>query len=273
MAGRYLVTIGERAIRRSRRFPVDLPGVARSVHWQGALEVRITDLSAGGARVEGINLPIGSDVDLQFSPPRKSVPIDVRGFIVRSIDGAGVPTVGVAFRLVQPSMDVLVVTPRVKKIEGVPCVVVEDRLFLSGRLEERTIDWYTQDRQGNVWYFGESTAELDKRGHVTSTEGSWQAGRNGALPGIYMPANPRVGQSSRQELYKGHAEDHFRVLGLRAKVKVPYVSSTAALVTEEWTPLEPDVLDHKLYVRGIGNVLEHVKGPNERNALISVTHR
>ena len=110
VAGRYLVTIGERAIRRSRRFPVDLPGVARSVHWQGALEVRITDLSAGGARVEGINLPIGSDVDLQFSPPRKSVPIDVRGFIVRSIDGAGVPTVGVAFRLVQPSTDVLAST-------------------------------------------------------------------------------------------------------------------------------------------------------------------
>src|SRR6266536_243620 len=89
VARRFLVTIGERAIRRSRRFPVDLPGIARSAHWQGGLDVRVTDLSAGGARVEGINLPIGSDVDLQFSPPRKSVPIDVRGFIVRSIDGAG----------------------------------------------------------------------------------------------------------------------------------------------------------------------------------------
>jgi hypothetical protein len=110
VAGRYLVTIGERAIRRSRRFPVDLPGIARSAHWQGAIEVRVTDLSAGGARVEGIDLPIGSDVDLQFTPPRKSVPIDVRGFIVRAIDGAGLPTVGVAFRLVQPSMDVLAST-------------------------------------------------------------------------------------------------------------------------------------------------------------------
>jgi hypothetical protein len=110
VAGRYLVTIGERAIRRSRRFPVDLPGIARSAHWQGAIDVRVTDLSAGGARVEGIDLPIGSDVDLQFTPPRKSVPIDVRGFIVRAIDGAGLPTVGVAFRLVQPSMDVLAST-------------------------------------------------------------------------------------------------------------------------------------------------------------------
>src|SRR5207248_3416509 len=137
-----------------------------------------------------------------------------------------------------------------------PCVVVQDRLFLAGRLEERTTDWYTQDRQGNVWYFGESTAELDRRGRVTSTEGSWQAGRSGAVPGIYMPANPHVRQSGRQEFYKGHAEDHFRVLDLHASVRVPYVSSRAALLTEEWTPLEPGVLDHKLYVRGIGNVLE-----------------
>jgi hypothetical protein len=110
VAGRYLVTIGERAIRRSRRFPVNLPGIARSVHLQGAVEVRVTDLSAGGARVEGVDLPIGSDVDLQFTPPRKSTPIDVRGFIVRTIGDAGAPTVGVAFRLVQPSMDVLAST-------------------------------------------------------------------------------------------------------------------------------------------------------------------
>jgi hypothetical protein len=110
VAGRYLVTIGERAIRRSRRFPVNLPGIARGVHLQGAVEVRVTDLSAGGARVEGIDLPIGSDVDLQFTPPRKSGPIHVRGFIVRTIGGAGAPTVGVAFRLVQPSMDVLAST-------------------------------------------------------------------------------------------------------------------------------------------------------------------
>jgi hypothetical protein len=170
----------------------------------------------------------------------------------------------------KPSVDVVVVTPHVKTIDGAPCVVVEDRLFLAGRLEERTTDWYTQDARGNVWYFGESTAELDRNGHVTSTEGTWQAGRSGAVPGIFMPANPQVGQSGRQEFYKGHAEDHFRVLDLRAKVKVPGATSSRALLTEEWTPLEPGVLDHKLYVRGIGNVLEQsVKGPNERNELVS----
>lgn len=107
VAGRLLVTIGERAIRRSRRFAVDLPGVAQSAHLYGAMEVRITDLSTGGARVEGIELPVGSEVNLRFTPPSHSVPIDVLGFVVRTIGGAEPPSVGVAFRLVQPSMEVL----------------------------------------------------------------------------------------------------------------------------------------------------------------------
>lgn len=86
-----------------------------------------------------------------------------------------------------------------------------------------------------------------------------------------MPSHPRPGQSGRQEYYRGHAEDHFRVVALHATVHVPYTSSTAALLTEEWTPLEPGVLDHKFYVRGVGTVLEvTVKGGDERNALVSV---
>jgi len=171
----------------------------------------------------------------------------------------------------KPARDVLTVTHRTKKIDGVPCVVVEDRLYLRGRLGERTTDWYSQDKQGNVWYFGESTAELDKHGHVTSTEGTWEAGRDGAMPGIYMPARPKVGQAGRQEFYKGHAEDHFRVISLHATVRVPYASSSNALLTNEWTPLEPGVLDRKVYVRGVGTVLEQaVKGGAERAELIAV---
>ena len=164
--------------------------------------------------------------------------------------------------------DVVTVTHRTKKIDRARCVVVKDRLYLNGRLRERTIDWYTQDRRGNVWYYGEATAELDPRGRVTSTEGSWQAGQNGARPGIYMPAHPSVGRSGRQEFYKGHAEDHFQVLSLNARVKTPAAFSTHALLTEEWTPLEPDVLDHKYYVKGIGTVREQtVKGGDERLVL------
>src|ERR671934_236881 len=99
------------------------------------------------------------------------------------------------------------------------------------------------------------------------------AGVNGARAGLFMPAHPRVGQSALQEYYKGHAEDHFRVVSLSARVRTPAASSSHALLTKEWTPLEPGVLDHKVYVRGIGTVLEQtVKGGDERNVLISV-HR
>lgn len=148
---------------------------------------------------------------------------------------------------------------------------MRDLLYLSGRLEECTTDWYAQDRAGNVWYLGEATAELDRNGRVATREGSWVAGVGGARPGVYMPAAPAIGISGRQEYLKGHAEDHFRVVALHAHVATPKVTSTKALLTEEWTPLEPGVLDHKFYVRGVGTVLEQtVKGGDERNALVSV---
>jgi hypothetical protein len=168
------------------------------------------------------------------------------------------------------SRDVVTVTHQTKTIVGVPCVAVHDRLYLRGRLEERTTDWYSQDSKGNVWYFGENTAERDKQGHITNTSGTWRAGVGGAQPGIYMPAHPRVGQSGLQEYYKGQAEDHFKVVSLFGTVAGS--ESREGLLTEEWSPLEPGVLDHKMYVRGIGTVLEQTeKGGNERNELVSVT--
>jgi hypothetical protein len=171
----------------------------------------------------------------------------------------------------RPSREVLTVTHETKTIDGAACVVIQDRLYVDGHLGERTTDWYSQDKQGNVWYFGEETAELDENGHVTTTAGSWRAGVKGARAGIFMFARPRVGRSARQEFYRGQAEDHFQVLSLHASVKVPYVSSKQALLTKEWTPLEPGTVDHKLYVRGVGTVLEQtVRGGNERAALVSV---
>jgi hypothetical protein len=172
----------------------------------------------------------------------------------------------------EPSRDVLHVRRATKTIDGAACAVVSDRLYIRGRLAERTTDWYTQDAAGNVWYFGEDTAELDRSGHVTSTEGTWQAGRGGAKAGIFMPARPKLGETHRQEYYKGHAEDHFQVLSLASRVAVPAARSSHALLTKETTPLEPGVVDHKYYVRGIGTVLEQtIKGGDERNALVSVT--
>ena len=170
----------------------------------------------------------------------------------------------------EPSREVMTVTSRTKRIDGAPCVVVSDLLYLKGRLEERTTDFYRQDSKGNVWYFGENTAELDRQGHVKNRSGSWKAGVDGAKPGIFMFAHPRVGQSARQEYYKGQAEDHFQVLRANASVAVPFVSPRHALLTKEWTPLEPEVIDHKYYLRGIGTVLERTaRGPLERNELVS----
>ena len=168
--------------------------------------------------------------------------------------------------------DVVTVTSRTRTIEGVPCVAVRDRLYMSGRLEERTTDWYSQDSHRNVWYFGENTAELDAHGHVTSTEGTWRAGVAGAKPGLYIPGRPRLGQTALQEFLKGHAEDHFEIIGLFDTVAPRGKANT--LLTKEWTPLEPDVVDHKMYVRGIGTVLEQSqRGANERNELVQVTRR
>ena len=166
----------------------------------------------------------------------------------------------------------MTVTHRTRTIEGAPCVVVHDRLYLRGRLAERTTDWYSQDPRGNVWYFGENTVELDAHGDLTSTQGTWMAGVHGARPGIYMPASPHVGQSGRQEYYEGQAEDHHKVIGLFRTVTG--AGAKHVLLTKEWTPLEPGVIDHKMYAYGIGTVLEQTeRGPQERNELVAVTRR
>jgi hypothetical protein len=169
----------------------------------------------------------------------------------------------------EPSREVMIVTGRTETIDGAPCVAISDRLWLSGRLEERTTDWYTQDAKGNVWYFGERTAELDAKGRVKNTSGSWRAGVHGAKPGIFMFADPGPGRSARQEYLKGEAEDHFQVVSMDESVAVPFRKFPHTMLTKEWTPLEPGVLDHKYYARGIGTVLEQtVKGGDERNKLV-----
>jgi hypothetical protein len=169
----------------------------------------------------------------------------------------------------EPSREVMTVTHRTKTIDGARCVVVSDLLYIRGKLEERTEDYYTQDAKGNVWYFGENTAELDEQGNVKNTSGSWMAGVEGAKPGIFMFAHPRPGQSARQEYLKGEAEDHFQVVAIGVTAAVPFKAFKGAMLTKEWTPLEPRVIDHKYYARGIGTVLEQtVKGGDERNELV-----
>jgi hypothetical protein len=143
------------------------------------------------------------------------------------------------------------VTHQTKKAMGVECVVVDDRAWEGGQLIEKTYDWFAQDKEGSVWYFGEDTKEYED-GKITSTEGSWEAGVDGAKPGIVMPADPKVGESYRQEYYPGEAMDMARVLSLKASVTVPYGSFDEALETKEWTPLQPGFFEKKYYVRGVG---------------------
>jgi hypothetical protein len=169
----------------------------------------------------------------------------------------------------RPERDLVTVTGRTIAITGVRCRVVRDLVYVEGTLAERTQDYYAQDLAGNVWYFGEDTAELDRKGHVTTTEGTWRAGEAGAKPGILMPARPVIGRAYRQELYKGQAEDFARAIAVFRTVAG--ASASNALLTEEWSPLEPGVLDHKMYVRGVGNVLEQtVKGGEEHLELQSI---
>jgi hypothetical protein len=168
-----------------------------------------------------------------------------------------------------PTVDVVTVTRRTRVVDRVRTRVVADRLFANGRLIERTSDYYAQDACENVWYFGEDTAELDAHGHVVDTSGSFHAGIDGAQPGVFMPARPRVGQRFRQEWYEGEAEDTFVVRDLSAPVTVPAGHFRHALRTEESTVLEPGVRDVKFYVRGIGDVSEAaVRGPKERLELV-----
>jgi len=169
------------------------------------------------------------------------------------------------------ALDIVTARARTRLIDGVRTRIVEDRLYLAARLDERTRDYYAQDRCGNVWYFGEDTATLDAHGRVTSREGSFHAGVNGAQPGVFMQARPQRRRWFRQEWSPGQAEDAYRAVAYGRHAVVPAGSFRHALRTEERTALEPGVVDEKLYVRGIGTVLElALRGPREALRLVEV---
>ena len=140
---------------------------------------------------------------------------------------------------------------------GLRSRVIHDVVTEKGRVVEDTFDWYAQDDKGNVWYLGEDTKEYEEGG-VVSTEGSWEAGVGGALPGVIMPADPSVGLAYTQEHYAGEAEDKGRILRLGEHRTVPAGSYGDVLVTEDWTPLEPDVREQKSYAPGVGVVFEEL---------------
>jgi hypothetical protein len=165
------------------------------------------------------------------------------------------------------AVDTVVVTALTKVVAGVKCVVVEDSLSLAGVPAEHLLGYYAQDSQGNVWYFGEDTQELEN-GQVVGTEGSWRAGVDKAPPALFLEASPAVGDTFAHD----YTQNDFAVSSLADHVSVPFGSFDDALVTREWSPLEPSVEVRKYYVRGVGLVRDvAVKGPVEELFLVSVT--
>ncbi|MGP3984279.1 hypothetical protein [Streptomyces sp. KR80] len=196
---------------------------------------------------------------------------------VQKIDNPYMPLVpGTTFRYEgvgdegQKEEVVVQVTRQTKEILGVQNVVVRDIVREDGEVVEDTFDWYAQDRSGNVWYFGEDTKELEE-GKVVSTEGSWEAGKDGAEPGIVMEARPRVGDTYRQEYSEGEAEDMGEVLSLNERVTVRYGRFENVLKTKDFTPLEPDVVENKFYARNVGFIREvQVRGGKAQLELVEV---
>jgi hypothetical protein len=164
------------------------------------------------------------------------------------------------------------VTSQTKTILGVAATVVHDQVFLEGELTEDTFDWYAQDTEGNVWYLGEQSCEVEN-GQCGSTEGSWEAGVNGALPGVIMWADPAAhkGTTYQQEFLVGTAEDVAKVIGLNAKVDTPYGSFTGCLETMDWSTLANSSRERKFYCPGTGLVLELApSGGHERSELVGI---
>ena len=165
------------------------------------------------------------------------------------------------------------VLDRTRLVAGIRATVVRDVVTEQGRVVEDTFDWYAQDRRGNVWYLGEATRAYDEDGTI-STEGSWEAGVDGAEAGIQMWADPHVGRSYFQEYDAGNAEDVGEVLRTGVRVVSADKAYDDARLTMDSTPLEKDVTELKFYAPGVGTVLTLDVSPAEgRTELVRVTHR
>ena len=171
-----------------------------------------------------------------------------------------------------PQTDDMVVTHDVKQILGVRCTVVRDTVSEHGKAIERTFDWYARDKHGSVWYMGEDALEL-RSGRLVRASDSWEAGVNGAKPGIIMRGRPKTGDVYRQEYYRpSGALDQARVLGRSGALRMPAGKFDRPLATIEWSPVEPQ-LEKKYYAVGIGEVMEKVvAGGHEQFQLVKVTH-
>jgi hypothetical protein len=226
------------------------------------LLVTLATLAAACGADESKPLPVGSE-PVELDPADFTVEIDNPYWPMR-------PGSRWVYREGEQRV-VVTVTLETKRIMGIEARVVHDVVTENGELVEDTYDWYAQDGDGNVWYLGEDTKEYEN-GEIKSTAGSWEAGVDGAQPGIVVPADPEVGMKYRQEYLEGEAEDAAEVLSLDERVRVPFGAFEDVLQTKDTTPLEPDLVEHKFYAKGVGPILaKTVSGGSGREELVEFT--
>ena len=241
---------------------------------RGVLGLALSGLlltACGGAGAPGTTAPTG--VDGLVVPTPSPDPDD---FVPR-IDNTYLPLVpGSTWTYESRSSTgtetiTVTVTDETRMVAGVETTVVHDEVRdARGKLVEDTYDWFAQDRAGNVWYFGEDTTAYDEE--EISTEGSWEAGVDGAMAGVAMLAAPRIGDGYRQEFREGVAEDQGEVLRISVTLELDTESYDDVLVTSDTTPLEPELEERKYYAPGIGLVAEEtVRGEKEHVQLVTFT--
>ena len=222
----------------------------------------------------------GHHVDTSYNPV-----IDPADFVA-GVDNPHMPLVpGTTFHYLNTITEGTTVTEQdialttthdTKVILGVTCVVVHDLVTIHGTntILEDTLDWYAQDTEGNVWYFGEDTKKYENGTGPAITEGSWEAGVDNAKPGITMQDHPEnhMNEIYRQEYLPGVAEDKAEVLSVTESATVPYGSFTNCVMTKDYSDLEPDVVEHKFFASGVGQVRTvMIQGGNEEEVLVDIT--
>jgi hypothetical protein len=225
------------------------------------------DENAAVAPAAGDGLPQGSE-PVELDPASFTADVDNRywpmkpgtRWTYREVDEEGKEVVVV-----------VTVTGETKELaNGITARIVRDTVTEDGEVIEDTFDWYAQDADGNVWYLGEDTAEFEN-GKVKTKAGSWEAGVDGALPGVVIPAQPVDDMKYRQEYYAGEAEDNGEVLAVGEQVEVSAGQYADALMTKDTTALEPDVVEYKFYAPDVGPVLAlSISGGGGREELIKV---
>jgi hypothetical protein len=226
-----------------------------------------TTTNAGQVTAPASPTPASANYNPKIVPAKFTATITNRYFVVKP----GTTRVMKGTKDGTPQTHATHVTRQTRTVMGVPCIVIKDVVTDPNGIAEIAYDWYSQDDQGNVWYFGESTSDYTK-GVVTSTKGSWEAGVDNAKPGIVMPVDPKPGPAFYQEFRPGVAEDKGEVLGIHETVRTKSTTYRNVVRIRDTNPLDPTLVQNKWYAPGVGVVKSVRTGSShtETSELVSV---